>query len=485
MKKIILAVICTLFVLAMNATEITYRVASFNNDAGDFVIEAWGEKPEGAIAYFENSYGATIGNRYNQIPRNKEAAFLLYGWQGCTIKSITFSMCSNNKAGTIGYSVVDGENELCKMAPVDFASDKWFGEWLSKDHGVYGDITKVVNLQPLSTDTLIIQLKAGTSEGSVYINAITIDYEAPEGTFLETPMGWIFEKLEKKSTFAEGDVVMLYRSGAASADLGGMESSKYIDAMIINNTSNVTEPDVLVFRLGKEGTAWTLTDQYGRKLGASGERNLTWDAGVTTWNITLGYEGATIASTNTKYGTLRFNAPVESYARFWNYTSTSLALPFMYRRVRQNDPVACTGITLNYTERAIELGDQDTIMVKATVDPVKATDKRVTWESSNTKVATVKNGIVHPLANGTTIIKATTVSGGISAEMRLTIGHEPTPALLGDVDGNGTIDVSDVTALINQILGEAEYPVERCDIDGNGEVNVSDVTALINLILAQ
>ena len=57
--------------------------------------------------------------------------------------------------------------------------------------------------------------------------------------------------------------------------------------------------------------------------------------------------------------------------------------------------------------------------------------------------------------------------------------------LKGDVDGNGVVNVSDVTALINQILGTASYPTSRCDIDGNGVVNVSDVTALINLILAQ
>ncbi|MDO4972245.1 MAG: leucine-rich repeat protein [Bacteroidales bacterium] len=55
--------------------------------------------------------------------------------------------------------------------------------------------------------------------------------------------------------------------------------------------------------------------------------------------------------------------------------------------------------------------------------------------------------------------------------------------LKGDIDGNGVVNVSDVTALINQILGTASYPTNRCDVDGNGTVNVSDVTALINIIL--
>ena len=55
--------------------------------------------------------------------------------------------------------------------------------------------------------------------------------------------------------------------------------------------------------------------------------------------------------------------------------------------------------------------------------------------------------------------------------------------LKGDVNGDGVVNVSDVTALINKILGTASYSDSVCDIDGNGTVNVSDVTALINLIL--
>ena len=480
MKKIITLLFATLFATAIYAAEITYRVASYNADTDDFVLEAWGEKPAGASAYFFNDYGATTGNRYNQIPRRQQASFELYGWQGCTIKSITFSMCSNNKAGTIGYTIVDGNTEISKMAPVDFASEQWFGEWLSKDQNVYGDITKSLNLNPLTTDTLAINLMGGTSEGSVYINSVTICYDAPESVTLESPQGWVFEKLVKKSTIAEGDVIMLYRSGVAACDLGGMTTSKYLDAKGVNNTSAVNEPDVLLFRLAKEGTAWTLTDQFGRKLGAKGERNLAWDEGVTTWNITLGYDGATIASTNAKYGTLRFNAPAESYARFWNYTSKSLPLPHAYRRVRQSQPTTPIGITLNYTERTIKLGEQDTIMVKPTITPAKALDKRVAWESTNPNVATVKNGIVHTIGVGTTIIKATTMSGGVQTEMHLTITSN---ALKGDINADGIVDVSDATALVSHIIGTTTYPIELCDLNADGTIDVTDVTTLITTIL--
>lgn len=57
-------------------------------------------------------------------------------------------------------------------------------------------------------------------------------------------------------------------------------------------------------------------------------------------------------------------------------------------------------------------------------------------------------------------------------------------SLKGDINGDGTVNVTDVTTLINGILGTAQVDTSVGDVDGNGMVNVSDVTALINIILA-
>ncbi|MGM9870086.1 MAG: SUMF1/EgtB/PvdO family nonheme iron enzyme [Sodaliphilus sp.] len=54
---------------------------------------------------------------------------------------------------------------------------------------------------------------------------------------------------------------------------------------------------------------------------------------------------------------------------------------------------------------------------------------------------------------------------------------------VGDVNADGAVNVSDVTALVNQIIGSGSYSAQACDINGDGEVNVSDVTALVNLII--
>ena len=55
--------------------------------------------------------------------------------------------------------------------------------------------------------------------------------------------------------------------------------------------------------------------------------------------------------------------------------------------------------------------------------------------------------------------------------------------IIGDVNSDGQLNVTDVTSLINHILGTATFPTAACDLTADGQINVSDTTALINLIL--
>ena len=56
-------------------------------------------------------------------------------------------------------------------------------------------------------------------------------------------------------------------------------------------------------------------------------------------------------------------------------------------------------------------------------------------------------------------------------------------ALDGDVNIDGKVNVSDVTALVNMILGVTTLDETAADVDRNGKVNVSDLTSLVNIIL--
>ena len=53
----------------------------------------------------------------------------------------------------------------------------------------------------------------------------------------------------------------------------------------------------------------------------------------------------------------------------------------------------------------------------------------------------------------------------------------------GDVNGDGKVNISDVTELINILLTGAEAPA-AADVDGDGKVSISDVTALIDRLLS-
>ncbi len=79
--------------------------------------------------------------------------------------------------------------------------------------------------------------------------------------------------------------------------------------------------------------------------------------------------------------------------------------------------VAVTGVTMSKTTASLTVGG--TVALSATVAPSNATDKTVTWASSNTSVATVSGGTVTAKAAGTAVITAT--AGGKTASCTVTV----------------------------------------------------------------
>ncbi len=62
----------------------------------------------------------------------------------------------------------------------------------------------------------------------------------------------------------------------------------------------------------------------------------------------------------------------------------------------------------------------------------------------------------------------------------------PVTILTGDVNGDGTINVTDVTILVDYMLGtisSTDIELDAADINGDGIINVTDVTLLIDLML--
>ena len=86
-----------------------------------------------------------------------------------------------------------------------------------------------------------------------------------------------------------------------------------------------------------------------------------------------------------------------------------------------NPTVYVTGVSLDKTSATINLGS--TQLLTPTITPANATNKAITWSSSNTSVATVSNGIVTAKGVGAAIITATTVDGGKTATCSVTVSN--------------------------------------------------------------
>jgi len=76
-------------------------------------------------------------------------------------------------------------------------------------------------------------------------------------------------------------------------------------------------------------------------------------------------------------------------------------------------PVAVIGVTLDKVSLTLEVEETETLI--ATVLPNDATNKEVSWTSSNPAVATVTNGLITALSVGITSITVTTLDGNKTA----------------------------------------------------------------------
>ena len=90
--------------------------------------------------------------------------------------------------------------------------------------------------------------------------------------------------------------------------------------------------------------------------------------------------------------------------------------------VPEPEEVAVTGISLNQEELVVLCGS--TALLEATVEPEDASDKSITWSSSNEAVATVENGVVTTLSAGVSTIIARTNDGGLTANCIITVTPE-------------------------------------------------------------
>ncbi len=97
--------------------------------------------------------------------------------------------------------------------------------------------------------------------------------------------------------------------------------------------------------------------------------------------------------------------------------------------------VSVTGVNVNKTKVTLKVGSIETII--ATVSPTNATNKSVSWTSSNNAIATVdSNGLITAVGKGTATITVTTADGNKTATIEVKVEDAYTVTLKANYTGN-------------------------------------------------
>ena len=137
--------------------------------------------------------------------------------------------------------------------------------------------------------------------------------------------------------------------------------------------------------------------------------------------------------------------------------------------------VSVTEVSLNKT--ALELTVEGSETLTATVKPDNATDKTVTWASSDTAIVTVDaNGKVTGVKEGTATITATTKDGGKKAECKVTVKAKTTEITISLDKTEAAMKVEETLTLTAKVTPEGKKVTwkssdeTKATVDANGKV---------------
>ena len=141
----------------------------------------------------------------------------------------------------------------------------------------------------------------------------------------------------------------------------------------------------------------------------------------------------------------------------------------------QNIPVSGVSIVGNP-----EVNEGEETQLRATVTPSNATNKKVTWASSNTEVATVdSDGLVTGVKEGTTTITVTTEDNGKTASCTVTVKSTRTEVDGVSISGNTNIKENEKTQLKATVTPSSATNKNVTWASSNTEVATVDSDGLV------
>ena len=269
-------------------------------------------------------------------------------------------------------------------------------------------------------------VKASGGEGGISDNSsadiqIGVGDNSSGGIVFDGNKGTVYGSvtLQEDLTIGEGESLTL--DDGANLDAGGhnviVDGGTVDDSIKTSLGESVKYPPTITTNSLPGGTVGT---DYSQPLTADGSGTITWslaEGSSLPDGLNLSSDG-TITGTPTAQGESTFTVKATN-----DYGSNSKSLSITIG-TQTNVPV--TGVSLNTS--TLNLVENETDTLTATVEPSNATNKDVTWESSNTSVATVDaSGLVTAVSAGTATITVTTVDQSKTATCEVTVAAATVP----------------------------------------------------------
>lgn len=134
-------------------------------------------------------------------------------------------------------------------------------------------------------------------------------------------------------------------------------------------------------------------------------------------------------------------------------------------------------ITLSAAEHTMYIDEEFTLV--ATVTPDDATNKAISWISSDDNIATVdETGKVRGVSAGEAVIYAIARDG---SDVQASCAVSVKARISGDADGDDVLTIADIVIIAKKSVGidSENMRLENMDIDGDGKITATDVTMAV------
>lgn len=452
MKKLLCAVLSG--IMAFSAFTVAVPITASAAESQESVSATYGD-----FEYtLENDYTCTI-TKYNGHAANVTIPSTIYGNKVTRIRYSSFEENNNLMSVTIPNTVKEiGDSAFAdcySLSTVTFSNSlKSIGDGAFKktnlkkvtipnsvtEIGVYA-FSGCENLSSLTLSNKLDRIDEYCFENCTSLTSVTLPNSVTEIG------GYVFDRCSSLKTasigsglkycYTQGDSRFIFSDCIALESITVSSSNNnYSSANGIMYDKKKTE--ILVYPQGKKDTSYTVPSTINNLYRMSTNNN--------PYLKTITIPSSVTDISDNAVGYLR-----DGWYFNWNYNKVSGFTIKGYkgtaaeRYARNNDfnfvqlQVVPTSVALNKTTLTLDIGR--TSNLRATVYPSNAANKKCTWRSSNTSVATVdSNGKVTAKKAGTATITVKTSNGKI-ATCKVTV-NLPAPQITGLANTTGGIKIS-------------------------------------------